>query len=421
MSTTQNISKESILKISRILESQHVIFYKLWDMGSPNLSEEIPTACVKFDKSGSLLSFDFNPKFWDSLTDYERAFVIAHECLHVILNHGSRNPSKNHAEHLVANIAMDVAVNEMLLNSFKFDLDKIKNCPNICLCDTVFEEEIPNDRSFEYYLGKLKQTSNISMSTLDIHDFLSNVDQKALDQIIESITQDPSISQDEIEEFLDHIEKDSGGEGSSQESPGSISGKIRKSITNKKVKTNKKNWLELVSNLSKSILKHNIKVDEQWLLKPRRLSSIKTDFFLPFEHEEIHYENDKFNAWFFLDCSGSCYSYANEFFNATKAVPSEHFETRMFSFDTNVKEIDKNAKDLYGFGGTSFSCIENYIQSQIRDKNVKYPDLVFILTDGYGNNVDPKFPKKWVWINITDFNTYIPRKSRIIRYQDLYF
>ena len=194
MNSTQNISKESILKISRILEAHHVIFYKLWDMGVPNISEDIPTACVKFNKSGALMSFEFNPKFWDSLTDYERAFVIAHECLHVILNHGLRNPSVNQAEHLIANIAMDIAVNEMLSNSFKFDLNKITNCPDICLCDTVFKEEnVPNDRSFEYYLDKLKKTSNISMSTLDVHDFLINVDQKTLDQITESLTQDPSI------------------------------------------------------------------------------------------------------------------------------------------------------------------------------------------------------------------------------------
>ena len=31
-----------------------------------------------------------NPKFWDSLNYYNKAFVIAHECLHIILNHGKK-------------------------------------------------------------------------------------------------------------------------------------------------------------------------------------------------------------------------------------------------------------------------------------------------------------------------------------------
>jgi hypothetical protein len=428
----QEISTDEILRVSRVLESHHVIFYKLWDMGKPILSEDIPTACVKFDRSGTMISFEFNPKLWDSLNDYERAFVISHECLHVILNHGSRVSSKKSNEDQIINIAMDVAVNEMLLDGFGFELDKLPNCPKLCICDTVFNEKnVSKDKSFEYYLNKIREdnSSNDNLSPLDIHEFLQNIGQDVLDQIAESIYQDTSISQNEIKGFLDsikNVDKNINGEDLNGESgglrTGSVAGKLCKMLSVERVKTYKRKWLDIVSKLSKSILKSGMKTDEQWLLKPRRLSAIKSDFFLPFEHEEVHMEQDRFNAWFFLDCSGSCYEHANKFFNATKAVPHDHFDTKIFTFDTSVKEVKKNATKLYGFGGTSFSCIERYIQSQLNlNDKLKYPDLVFILTDGWGDLVNPQYPKRWIWINTTESNNYIPKNSKVIKYKELYF
>ena len=117
------ISYESILKVSRVLERHDVLFYKLWDMGVPSINKQIKTARVCFNKNGNLVSFEFNPKYWNKLSNYERAFVIAHESLHVILNHGKRIFPKTKEEHKTANVAMDIAVNEMLLGGFYFERD----------------------------------------------------------------------------------------------------------------------------------------------------------------------------------------------------------------------------------------------------------------------------------------------------------
>ena len=78
-----------VLKISEFeeiafkLETHHSIFYKLWEMGEMVFDEEIPTACVKFDKAGNYVSFHFN-EFWESKTSYERLFIICHECLRLV-------------------------------------------------------------------------------------------------------------------------------------------------------------------------------------------------------------------------------------------------------------------------------------------------------------------------------------------------
>lgn len=419
------ISKEEILKVSRELEVHHAIFYKLWEIGAPVLNENIKTACVCFDKSGSLLSFEFNPKLWDSLTDYERAFVISHECLHIMLNHGKRMSNLKNNESDISNVAMDVAVNEMLLSGFGFKLNKLGNCPKLCLCNTTFKGKgISKDKSFEYYLNLLRKDNPEGMSSLDDHSFLPSIDKKVLDQIADQLLKDPSLSQEEIEKFLEVIGEQGNEQGDEQENnqePGDISGKLWQSIQKKKVKADKQKWLNLVAKLGRSVIKKGMKSDEQWLTKPRRMSSFDPDFFLPFEQEEIFYEKNRFNTWFFLDCSGSCYDYASKFFNATSAVPEEHFDTRIFTFDTQVKEVEKEDNELFGFGGTSFSCLEKYIQSQILKNKIKYPDLIFILTDGYGDMVVPQYPKRWIWINTTKTDGNIPKDSSIVRYQDLIF
>lgn len=69
----------------------------------------------------------------------------------------------------------------------------------------------------------------------------------------------------------------------------------------------------------------------------------------------------------------------------------------MFCFDTRIYPTDLKSDRLYGFGGTSFHMLEQYIQRKIESDKIKYPKAVFVITDGYGTNIDPQFPKNWSW------------------------
>jgi predicted metal-dependent peptidase len=147
--------KKEISDVSRSLEKHHSIFYKMWEFGTPELSENVQTAAVKFDpKSYKPLKFLFNPEFWNRLENDSRAFIVAHECLHAILNHGTR------ANHLLsnkntkqnANVALDLAVNHMLVNSFGFDRNNISISEEGCWVDTIFKNRnVPSNLSFEEY------------------------------------------------------------------------------------------------------------------------------------------------------------------------------------------------------------------------------------------------------------------------------
>ena len=86
----QIIDSQDFYEVVQELSVFNNVFLTLWKLGKPVFTNEIETACVAFDKEGKELYFYFNPDFWNSINLYNRSFVIAHECLHVILKHGYR-------------------------------------------------------------------------------------------------------------------------------------------------------------------------------------------------------------------------------------------------------------------------------------------------------------------------------------------
>ena len=112
------LASEEFLSISRRLECHHAIFNQLWSMSRPVMTEDVPTLAVLFDKVGECIDFKINPNFWSTLTDLQKDFVIAHECLHVILYHGFRISNLEPHQRGLANMALDVVVNHSLVSQF---------------------------------------------------------------------------------------------------------------------------------------------------------------------------------------------------------------------------------------------------------------------------------------------------------------
>ena len=122
-----------------------------------------------------------------------------------------------------------------------------------------------------------------------------------------------------------------------------------------------------------------------------------------------------------LDTSGSCADLAPRFWRAANSLPKEKFNVHYYCFDTQVyklKDSDINAGKLYGFGGTCFIAIENFIQKSIKKEGKKYPAAVFVLTDGYGTNVKPQDAKKWYWFLSEDNKSCIPKESHTFSLKD---
>lgn len=399
------------------LQEFHGLFYKLWEMGKPLFSKEVETAAVKFNRNGEFFEFIFNENFWNSLNEYERLFIICHECLHVLYNHGIRTNSKIDD---IVNTALDIVVNHSLFNFFGFSQEKIisnKLLANLCTTDTVFKEHNPkpsDNECFEYYYNLIKSSSNVNViNPIDIHNYLTGLSDDFFQKLGESLCNSEKIIIGPLcDKHFTLIEK----ENAENTLAGNMPGNSWLKVSTGNIKKKKK-WETVIKQWSRKYL-NGQKNLEQWARINRRFQFIQSDLFIPSEMEVDNFDDEKIEVWFFQDTSGSCHSFAKRFFTAAKSLPKDRFNIRMHCFDTKVYETTLESGKLYGFGGTSFSILENYIQNTISKENKKYPEAVFVITDGYGDHVNPQIPKKWYWFLSTSCRSYINKKCNFFNLKD---
>lgn len=387
---------EKFEEIAMSLEGYHSIFYRLWSIGMPVITEDIPTAAVGFDKYGNYINFFFNPKFMEKLSKEELCFVVAHECMHLILNHGKRLRGLIPE---IANVTADVVINEELINRFGFspELPVIKDLP-ACTIATVFEKrdmQVEPFREFEYYYKQLindmeekGQIQYIGIGKLiDSHEGLAGTENtpENIKNEIENIL--GKMSKEELQE-LDNVlgdNKDKREDSNKQAGDGSFFTWVKTFLKPKLVRK----WESFIKDWT--IAKHQEKYRTQWRMVNRRFALIsKGDLLIPSDNEIEDKNESMIDLVFYMDVSGSCHSISEKFFKAAKSIPIDKFIIDAYAFDTALTKIDiKSDKMPYG-GGTSFHQLESNLI-----KRKRYPSAVFVLTDGYGTDVSPKYPDRW--------------------------
>jgi len=481
------ITEDDFFRIAMGLEQKNSLFYKVWELGTPRTTKEIPTAAVRFDKKGIKIDFMFNPELWKNSDDYNRAFIISHEALHVALNHGSRMKGalEKGEEMELINIAADIVVNHTLVNKFGFSRKKIKNANNFCWVDTVFGEkgmvgatkeflkkngaklpktldkkqETPkDDKAFEYYYRLLKDKAqelrqaakdgNVKLpqgqggggqgmmgqpQTVDDHGPMT--ESGSSEEICKELSErmgdkEKNDIKDVIDQHYEHEKKEGDEDGDTKtkggQQAGTSGGGCWKFVDPKLLNVvKKKKWETIIKKWAQKYLRNDFKDVEQWARKHRRTSLVNSgSMFLPceMEVEDMFEEEEKITVMFFMDTSGSCSAYGERFFKAAHSLPEEKFTLRAFCFDTDVREIDLKKNQMFDGGGTYFHIIEQKIQEIMAKEKSKYPQAVFVLTDGYGDSVHPQVPEKWFWFLSEGKNSYnqsyIPSKSQVYSLKD---
>lgn len=429
-------------EISRDLDKHHSIFYQIWEMGHPRLTFEVPTAAITFDKKGRRVEFLFNPEFWKESDTYTKMFVICHECLHVILNHGLRikDLKRNPYWARLSNIGLDIVINHMLVDKFNFDRHSVRGQEKYCWIDTVFGKDyktIERNRAFEYYFGLLKQktiedlksgkikivfvdgsSGDLGGDMIDVHDFLEGLDDETLRKEIEDNI-NKNVNDIDKKNFVDKLNET--GEGSeslkqnkeNNKQAGTVAGNILfKMDIYEKVKKKRK-WETVIQKWSMKFIREDDGV-EQWSRANRRIGDMFTNLMLPSEIDDQKSINDRIEVWFFLDVSGSCVGLKDRFFRAARSLPEDKFLVNAFSFDTQVHEADIKKGILRGGGGTAFDILESYIQKALKaDPKKKYPEAVFVMTDGYGNHIHPQIPNRWYWFLSVNYRECIPKECNM--------
>ena len=473
-------------KIARVLEEFHGLFAQMWDMGYPQLTWDIPTAAVQFSKDYSRVDFLFNPIAWQKLDYYTKAFVIGHECLHAILNHGMRG--KDCPLPPLANRAMDIVVNHMLVAKFGFSRAGINLAPlaegmlddegkqistvnergeDIFLCwiDTVFGSragDIKRNKPFEYYYAALEDTIQFSKdgkgnirlrikgaggggggeensggNVLDDHDRLDDFDDEEVQEnIAEKLNE--QLTEEEKKDFSDRVlksedgkaaekaaqekekdkkeDKEKGGDTGGKKA-GTLAGRLVYRPTARNVMVKRK-WETVIRKWARKHLNEDATA-EQWARKSRRMVSIDNDLIIPHDMSTEERDIQRVDVAFFLDVSGSCYHLKDRFFKAAASLPKDRFNMKLYCFDTEVHEVDIKNPELKGGGGTAFDVLEQSIQDAVKSGGMtRYPDAVFLITDGYGNAVHPEKPANWYWFLSHDYREYIPKESKIFLLDD---
>lgn len=394
----ETFDHDEFLSLSRELEKHHSIFDRLWVLGKPVFTDSIPTAAVYFDRVGESIDFKINPTFWASLNDVQKQFVISHECLHVILYHGFRINELKGNELQIANQALDIVVNHSLVNKFSFKREEVDPENKYCWVDTVFTKNVPDsDKYYEFYYNLIDKLVEENGGTggfgtgnvLDSHEDLSSFNVPEFENKIKEI-----ISNEELDSLADFVETQTKDIEQKCQQAGCSPGNTFVTANVGKVRAKKK-WETVIKKWASKYMKDN--EVEQWARLNRRLVFMANDFLLPSDQEVEEFEKDRIQVWFFQDTSGSCSGFVNRFFKAAKSLPLDRFDVKMHCFDTRVFETTLESGKLYGFGGTSFRCIEDYIQAYIKKHNLSYPKAVFVITDGYGDQVNPQKPEIWHW------------------------
>jgi hypothetical protein len=415
-----DMSNEEFEEIAERLSKYHSVFYKIWSMGKPFFTKSIPTAAVTFDKKGDFVRFLFNPDFWETRTTEQKDFIFCHEALHIILEHGRRCKNIYRYQRDSSNIAQDVVINHMLIKSFGFNQDNVDPAGAYCWIRTVYGKDSPRileDECFEYYFNRLPRTKFLPVILVDVHNYKDSaveVEGHIIPQLEEGLS---ATQKEEIEEAIKEALAP-GDEPITGYVAGNLPGSAWK-IMRAYVAPKKKKWETVIKNWEIKARNKNLRDVEQWSRTSRRWTLLPNDIILPSEMEDYEGRDEsKINVYFFLDTSGSCEGYAERFWKAAQSLPKDKFIKKLFCFDTSVYPVNEKERKLYGFGGTNFGVLESYIQKEIKDGE-KYPQAVFVITDGCGTEIRPAIAKRWYWF-LTPFGVqhYIPKESKIFQLKD---
>lgn len=449
--------KREYFDVLRELRKHHSLFAQFWTVGDliEVIHPKMPTAGICFDKkTGKGVQFVINPNFWALLSDNSKAFVIGHECLHVYFDHGRRSMGLDRD---LANLAQDVVINHYLVDVFGFKREELTFGESYCWRDTMFpdRDDIEPDRCFEYYYQKLQEQGGAPKGkgkgkpgegqpgegepgegqpgegeinqTVDVHDFMEEMDEEMMEALQDAIDDlMDRITPEEVEDFEEMVEDGNQEEADKlqeqqQKHAGTMSGGMKKRIRLGRV-IKKPKWETVVENEIGRLVGMQRDVDiELWTRPNRRIQAMAGELMLPAVVNETVPVRDRIDVWFFQDTSGSCVSYAKRFFKAAATIPEDRFRVRMFCFDTQVYETSLKSGELFGFGGTAFQPMEAAIQSIMNKEGCKYPQAVFVITDGeaWDGMMSVEHPKHWRWfLTAGGSRNCIPAESSVYKLSD---
>lgn len=396
-----------------------------WEPGIRTAAVGLPTAKAKMDD----FVYVFNPTFAALLDPEEFAFIMAHETMHILLNHlvllEKGKKKGKFKDPMKFNIAADCVINDYLL-SMGLEPGRIRDFgmfgPDVvgydCSNSTVSEVylDVPdNPEGGEGEgengdgLGEYMAGAGQGQGTGD-HDWMHNPQAgqgDAAEEISKDAAQNAGTPKDIEDKKADDDHKGTPGAG-----PGSQDGGLRKFVEEKGVSMK---WAELLKEVNPDMFPTGGPRPKPSYHKPRRKIMGVMEHYpdmgvLPVVREPDDPKGETPAIVLYMDGSGSCSHYINTFATLAKSVPPKKIKLFAFSFSTYVTPFDLEADNpTLASGGTAFSPIEESIRKDVVPELGHYPKAVVVLTDGEGymNGARPeaKYEDRWLWM-LTDGGRY---------------
>jgi predicted metal-dependent peptidase len=346
------------------------------------------------------------------------AFILAHETMHILLNHLKLCQQDRFDDKKRFNWAADCVINDYLVN---MGLKPIEDCLRgeslvgyNCANATVSQvyRDIPEDASKGsgnegegqgapgaagdgQYPGK----------QLDNHDWMHDSTEKQQEKADEAGKGDNELPQD-----LDRTKQDD--DFQSDKNPGQGVGSKQSFTEDKDVGLK---WAKLLEKVDPFFFKKGPKEIADWSRRPRKIAAFPEGRVnLPVNRprrEDVN-RGTKPAIVMALDTSGSIgHEQANQFVNMARSIPQDKIKLHVCTFTTQYLELDLYAEDPeWASGGTSWDPITQFIEEKVMPANRKrYPSAVVVVTDGYASfrskAPDKKQAESWFWLITPDGRT----------------
>lgn len=403
------------------------------NMGQPEWNGSIPTAAVALPAKGETMAdnfrFMFNPTFAALLDEDELAFVAAHETMHILLNHlrliekGKQRGKFTDPQKF--NVAADCVINDYLVSMGltpgrvrKFGMfgpDVVGyDCSN-CTVSEVYIDVPDNPQGGQGDgegdgdgesdgLDKYMEGMGQGMGTGG-HDWLHDP-KSGQGDVAEKIGEDTAKNAGTPQDVEDK-KQDDDNKGTPGAGPGSEAGAMRNFAEQKGVSLR---WAQLLKEVNPDyFLKRGPRPRPSYHRPRRKLAGVLAHYgadrmgILPVVREPDSHKGKTPSIVMFMDGSGSCSDWIQNFCTLAKSVDHKKIHLRAYTFSTYVVPFDPQADDnKIASGGTMFSPIEETIQKEIVPELGHYPTAVVVMTDleGAFNSLKPadKDKASWCWL-----------------------
>ena len=366
------------------------------------LDEECETACTNGEK------IIFGTGFLEKLSNDEVIFIMLHEVMHCVLNHPDRRGNRDHK---VFNIAADIVVNSMVLESIGVSGFEVNGTEPMHLTPDGKEgKDFSTEEVYQMLVSKAK-ISNKRVSPPDSeggnskesnnsgsvdYDFETD-DYRVIDD--HSRWKHSEINETDAEDWTWRIV--AAVKHAKDCTPfGHLPEFVRDFIND--LESHEVDWRTALQNFCQRIESF----DFSWIRGDKRY--IERDIFLPDYTDDDSSEMEVKNLLFFVDTSGSM---STEDVNIMLAeirsaisVFNGRLRGKLGFFDTEITDpvdfTDEASFNLIkpeSYGGTSFNCIFNYVNDKLTDNP---PAAIIIMTDGYAlfpeESITKGIPVLWI-------------------------